>query len=184
MEIRISAQQLLLILQIFCWIVFVGISIEAGGIIFNMLYTSLYNPVGADFFYNRLNFSSLYHFDKGYLGVITFIMSIVSVLKATMFYLIIHLLNNKNQQLTTPFSHLVRKLILNIAFVTIGIAFFSNMGKNYTKWLVSQGVIMPSIEELGWDGTDVWFFMSMVLFIIAFIFKRGIQLQEDNDLTI
>jgi len=33
-------------------------------------------------------------------------------------------------------------------------------------------------------GADVWLFMGIVLLIIAFIFKKGIEIQSENDLTI
>jgi len=34
------------------------------------------------------------------------------------------------------------------------------------------------------DGADVWLFMALVLFVFAQVFKKGIELQNENDLTI
>jgi hypothetical protein len=57
-------------------------------------------------------------------------------------------------------------------------------GANYTTWLIKQGVVMPVIQDLRMGGADVWIFMSVILFVIAQIFKRGIEIQEENDLTV
>jgi hypothetical protein len=43
---------------------------------------------------------------------------------------------------------------------------------------------MPSIQNLKFDGADVWLFMGVTLLIVAKIFKRGIELQTENDLTV
>ena len=43
---------------------------------------------------------------------------------------------------------------------------------------------MPTIHVLKIAGGDVWLFMGVVLFVIAYIFKRGIELQEELDLTV
>jgi hypothetical protein len=33
-------------------------------------------------------------------------------------------------------------------------------------------------------GADVWLFMGVILYIIAQIFKRGIEIQAENELTV
>jgi hypothetical protein len=43
---------------------------------------------------------------------------------------------------------------------------------------------MPDTQFLRLGGADVWLFMAVVLFIIAQIFKRGIEIQSENELTI
>ncbi|NHM01293.1 DUF2975 domain-containing protein [Flavobacterium difficile] len=184
MEIKISSKQMLLVLRILCWIIFIGLCIEAGGILFNLFYTLLYNPIGAGFFWNQIDFSSLYQFDKGHFVVVTVIMSLVALLKALMFYLIIRITENKQLSITSPFNHSVRKFILLEAFISFGIGFFSNYGMNYTEWLANQNIKMPSIHVLKVVGGDVWLFMGVILFVLAFIFKRGIELQEELDLTV
>lgn len=184
MEIKISSKQMLMVLRILCWIIFIGLSIEAGGILFNLFYTLLYNPIGAGFFWNQIDFSSLYQFDKGHFIVVTGIMSIIAILKAIMFYLIIRIIENKELSLTSPFNHSVRKFILLEAFISFGIGFFTNYGMNYTEWLANQNIKMPTIHVLKIAGGDVWLFMGVILFVIAYVFKRGIELQEEIDLTV
>jgi hypothetical protein len=78
----------------------------------------------------------------------------------------------------------VRKFILLEAFISFGIGFFSNYGLNYTEWLANQNIKMPTVHLLKIAGGDVWLFMCVILFVIAYIFKRGIELQEEIDLTV
>ena len=111
-------------------------------------------------------------------------MSIVAVMKALIFYLIVKILHDKKLNLSEPFSKELRSLIINVSYLSLGIGLFSYWGIHYSEWLVNQNVKMPDIQHLGFGGADVWLFMSVILFVIAQIFKRGIELQEENDLTI
>lgn len=43
---------------------------------------------------------------------------------------------------------------------------------------------MPDVQYLGLGGADVWLFMGVSLFVIAQIFKRGIEIQSENELTV
>ncbi|MCG7860416.1 DUF2975 domain-containing protein, partial [Flavihumibacter sediminis] len=70
------------------------------------------------------------------------------------------------------------------SYVSFGIGLFANWGTRYTDWLEQQGISMPEIQYMGLGGADVWLFMGVVLFVIALIFKRGIEIQTENDLTV
>jgi len=43
---------------------------------------------------------------------------------------------------------------------------------------------MPDVQYLRLGGADVWLFMGVTLFVIAQIFKRGIEIQTENELTV
>jgi len=184
MEIKISTKQILNVLYILSWIIFVGICIDTGGILSNALYAFFFNPVIAQNFWSGIDLSSLFQFDRGYFLVETFLMSIVGIMKAIMFYLIIKIVHDKKLNLLQPFNKEVRKFIFNLAFLSFGIGLFSIWAANYAEWFENQGVKMPDIHLLKIGGADVWLFMSVILFVIAQIFKRGIEIQEENELTV
>ncbi len=184
MEIKITTQHLLTVLTVITWIIFIGVCIEAGGFLFNMVYTLAINPKGAEFFWNHLNFLSLYQFGKSHFITEMALINIVAVLRAIMFFVIVKFLYNKKLDLYKPFNMEMRRFILIIGYISLGISFFSTWGTNYTDWLVSKGVTMPSIHQLRIAGADVWIFMSVILFVIAQIFKRGIEIQSENELTV
>lgn len=181
---KISTQNILKFLNVISWIIFLGLCVEAGGIIFNSIFTHFINPVAANNFWEGIDFSALYSFDYGYFFVIVLLMSIVAILKALMFYQIVNALNYKKLNLSEPFSIGLRKVIVNIAYIVLAIGLFSIFGIGYSQWLAEKNISMPKVEKMGFDGAGVWLFMSIILFVIAQIFKRGIELQEENDLTI
>ncbi len=51
-------------------------------------------------------------------------------------------------------------------------------------WLTKQGFEIADLQSLHIGGADVWLFMAVILFVIGQIVKRGIEIQNENDLTI
>lgn len=181
---NISSKLILNILHIIAWIIFVGVSINAGGFVSNTIYTLTVNSNLAGHFWGNLNLSNLYQSETAYFITVTTIMSITSTIKAIMFFLIVKLLYDKKLNLVQPFNAEVGRFIFLLFYLTLAIGFFCKYGSDYTKWLTEKGILVPSLEELQLGGADVWFFMSIILFIIAHIFKRGIEIQAENELTI
>jgi hypothetical protein len=181
---KTSSNTVLKILYVLSWIIFIGVCIEAGGSIFSAFYTLVINPVNAATFWVGNDLSGLYKHDPGHFFVETLLISISSVMKAIMFYLVIKILHDKKLSMSQPFSKEVRDFILNVSYLAFGIGLFTSAGANYTEWLVTQGVNMPDTQHLRLGGADVWLFMSVTLFVIAQIFKRGIEIQSENELTV
>jgi hypothetical protein len=111
-------------------------------------------------------------------------MTIVGVMKALMFYLIVKILHDKKLNLSQPFNNETRGFISKLSYLSLGIGAFSFWGVNYTEWLVKKAVKMPAAETLNFGGADVWLFMGVILLVIAQIFKRGIEIQSENELTV
>lgn len=184
MEIRISSNQVLRILQVISWIIFIALLVDAGGIIFNVIFTFAYNSDNTEHFWGGANLKNLYEYDHGQYVVIGIYMGIVTVLKAIMFYVIVRFLSSKKLIVDTPFNPALRKFVLILSYISIGIGIFAHMGVNYSKWLAGKGVSMPDSQLLKLGGADVWFLMAVTLIVIAQILKKGIKIQTENDLTI
>ena len=179
-----STKLILKIMYVLSWIIFIGVSIEAGGSIFSAFYTLVINPINAATFWVGNDLSGLFKYDPGHFFAETLLISIASVLKACMFYLVINLLHNKKVNKSQPFNNKVRLFIIKVSYLALGIGLFTWWGVEYTEWLVIQGVKMPDTQHLRLGGADVWLFMSVTLFVIAQIFKRGIEIQTENELTV
>ncbi|MGL2963354.1 DUF2975 domain-containing protein [Flavobacterium sp. RSB2_4_14] len=184
MEIKITTNHFLKVLHVLSWIIFIGLCIEAGGIIFNTFFTLFLNPIAAKNFWHQIDLSSLLDFDKGYFMVTTFLMTIVAVLKAILFYLIVKILHDKKLNLLQPFNNDLKRFVANMSYLAIGIALFSNWGAKHNHWFLEKGISMPDDNSMGFSGADVWLFMGIILLVIAQIFKRGIEIQSENELTI
>ncbi|MBZ4033494.1 DUF2975 domain-containing protein [Flavobacterium sp. 17A] len=180
MKIKIETPQILKVLNILSWIIFIGLCVEAGMYIFNGVYTITINSYNARF----LDLLDLYNYSTSfYIQEISFI-SIVAILKAIMFYLIVKMLHEKKLDIVQPFTAEMGRFISYISYLAFGIGLFSFWAFKFNTWLISNGVQLPSLELLNLEGHSVWIFMAIILFVVGQIFKRGIEIQSEMDLTI
>lgn len=185
MEIKITTNQVLIVLQILSWLIFIGLCIEAGAIIVNTIITLFINPLGVENFWEGTEYLLiLYTFDQGHFIVITLTMIIVAVLKAIMFYHIVKLFTDKKLNVYQPFNMDLRRFMVKLGYLALGIGIFSYYGFKYSVWLTEQGVQSADLQSLNISGADVWLFMAVILLVIVQIVKRGIEIQKENELTI
>ncbi|MEP6682975.1 MAG: DUF2975 domain-containing protein [Parafilimonas sp.] len=103
----------------------------------------------------------------------------VLALKAIIWYVVFALL--LKLKLQTPFSMEVEKRLERIAFLLFGVWLVSSIfWKIYIYYLSQETGIKLSINEIG----DEYFFMAGMIYIVSQIFKRGIEIQEENQLTV
>jgi hypothetical protein len=183
MEIKIESKHFLWVLQALSWIIFIGLCIAAGGLLFNSVY-ALCKPVVAKNFWNGIDLSELYAFDKGYFMTQTSLVTIAATMKALIFYQIVSLFHDKKFSLSQPFNAAITSLVFKIAYCCLGAALFSFWGARFAARIKKQGVPMPDAELLRIGGADVWLLMAVTLLVIGYVFKRGTELQTENDLTI
>lgn len=180
MQIIITTRHILKALNVLAWIIFIGLCYEAGVWLFNPLVTMYYSESNVQY----PGIHQLYHADKGQYFTEIFLIVIPGVLKAILFYLIVKLLHEEKLNMNQPFTEPTRRFLQLAAYISAGIGIFAQWAVRYTHWLETQGAKLPSIETLSIAGGDVWLFMAVILFVVAQIFKRGIELQAENDLTI
>lgn len=172
------------VLNVISWIIFVGLCFEAGTFIFNAILLLFIRPADTSKFWLEVNLTELHHANESYYVTLISLMIIATVLKAILFYIIVKLFYDKNFNLSQPFNETMRRFILNAACLALGVGFFSFWGSNVAKNFILQGIKMPDVEHLRFGGADVWLFMGITLLVIAQIFKKGIEIQNENDLTI
>lgn len=183
MEIKITHRHLLLVLQVFSWLVFIGLSIDAGGYLFNSVY-AMYKPIVAEHFWKGANYKALYELDRGQFLTQTFLVGIVATLKAILFYVLINMFHDKNFNLEQPFQQAATRSIFLMAWISLGVAVFAHWGRSYSEWLHHKGIDMPNPANLGLTGGESWFFMTLVLMVIGQVFKKGMSMQAEIDLTV
>ena len=181
---KLNTTQILRILHVLSWILFIGLSIQAGGFIFNTFYTLVINPVDAGHFWAGIDFSGLYHYSHWHFLAEASLMCLVTMGKTYLFYLIIRILSNKKWSMSRPFSKELGQFVFKMAKTVLLIGVLSGLGIEYTIRLMEHGVNTPGIDALRFVGAEIWLFMGMALLVIAQIFKRGIELQTENELTV
>lgn len=182
--ITISTKQILRLLTVLAWIIFIIVCVDAGIILCSAILTLTVDPAWVKNLWQPVGLLGLYTYDSSHFFVLNLVISIVAVIKAWMFYLILKLLYNKKLNISLPFSREALGFIFKMCYCAFLIGLFSRCGLNYAEWLEVMGVALPDAEQLRLDGADVWLFMCVILFVIAQIFKRGIEIQSENELTV
>lgn len=164
--------------------IFIGLCIDAGGYVFNTLYVLFYNPIGVNQFWNRMDMSGIYEFNNWYFIFLLIITIVVSIIKCFIFYIIVKIFVDKQLNFTQPFNKTLGNYLVKITKLALSVAVVSNIGTRFYDWLIEQSISLPSVEQLRFDGDDEWFFMAVILYVFSQIFKKGIELQSENELTV
>ena len=167
-------------LHVVAYIIFIGLCIEAGGLIVNFFF-SLYKPEFVQNLYQKLDLTAMYKASKMvFFGIYCFIL-FISVMKACLFYIVIRLMHKMD--LTKPFNTFVSNQILLISYYTLAIGLFSFIARELTKNLNHYGFVPDQLNEF-WADSQAFIVMGAVVYIIATIFKTGVAIQNENDLTV
>jgi len=167
-------------LHIVAWIIFVGLCIEAGGLIVYFIF-SLYKPELVQNLYQKLDLSELYNRSQlAFFGMYGFIL-VISVLKAYLFYVVIRLISKLN--LSKPFSSYVADQITKISYFTFAIGILSNLARQIAQNLLHFGYDIDKLNQF-WPDSQAFILMAAVIYVIATIFSRGVEIQNENDLTV
>ena len=167
-------------LHIVAWVIFVGLGIEAGALIVNFIF-SIYNPEFVQNLYQKLDLGQMYVRSKGaFYGIYSFIL-FISLLKACLFYVVIELLWKLN--LEKPFNSLVSKQITQISYLTFSIGILSFLARQTAINLQHRGYVIDNLNEF-WADSQAFILMAAVIYVIAVIFKKGVEIQNESDLTV
>ena len=179
---KTKTKQILAILKVISWIIFFGLCIQTGAIIFTFIY-SFFNPLVAQNLYLGLDLSNLYNADIGNYTFIVFTLIILSGLKAYIFFLVVKIfltINFKN-----PFTMQVASLIASMSYFAFAVWIVSVVCNFYANGLITDGLEISEVNlQKFLGGGSEFLFLGMILFIISQIFIRGIELQSENELTI
>lgn len=168
-----------LVLYIIAWIFFIGLSIEAGGLIVNFVF-SVVKPEMVGNLYQKLDLTLMYQQNKWvFYGIYSFVL-IIAVLKTVLFYCVIDLLHKSD--LKKPFNSFVSQKILQISYFTFTIGIFSHIAKEIAKYL-SHHFDTDKLNHF-WVDSEAFILMAAIVYVIAVIFKKGIEIQNENDLTV
>ena len=167
-------------LHIVAWIIFVGLGIEAGALIVNFIF-SIYKPESVQNLYQKLDLSNMYNHGKwAFFSMYSFIL-VVSLLKAYLFYIVVILMHKID--LSNPFSSSVSVQITKISYFTFSIGILSYTARQTAKNLQHHGYAIDNLNGF-WADSQAFILMAAVIYVIATIFKKGVEIQNENDLTV
>lgn len=168
------------LLHIVAWIIFVGLSIEAGALLTNFVF-SIYNPEMVSRLYQKLDMSDMYQKSRWtFFSMYSFIL-FISILKAVMFYVVIQLLMKLD--LTKPFSMYVANKIMLFSYYALSIGIISHLARQVSKYLMHHDYKVDNLNQF-WADSQAFILMAAVIYVIGTIFKKGVEIQNENDLTV
>jgi hypothetical protein len=169
-----------IVLHVIAWIIFVGLCIEAGALVVNFMF-SLFKPEMVQNLYQKLDLSEMYTQSSwAYYCMYSFIL-IIAVLKAYLFYLLIMLISKLD--LLKPFNSVVSTQISNISYYTFAIGMLSFIARQTAKSMQHHGLETDLLNQF-WEDSSAFILMAAIIYVIATIFKRGVEIQNENDLTV
>lgn len=167
-------------LHIVAWVIFVGLCIEAGALVVNFIF-SLFKPELVQNLYQKLDLSKMYNLSKwAFFSMYSFIL-VISILKAYLFYVVIRLVSKLD--LSKPFNTFVADQITKISYYTFSIGLISLLAQQTAKNLLHRGFEVDTLNQFLGDG-QAYILMAAVIYVIATIFSKGVEIQNENDLTV
>jgi hypothetical protein len=176
---KTKTETILMVSKFLAFLGFIGYSIQWGSQLLTLV-SSFINPDWAKRTYEvDLNIFSIREQSIGFYVNAMCLTIAVSVLKALIWYVVFDLLSKLKLQ--TPFSMEVEKKLERIAYLLLGVWIVSNIfWKIYIYYLSNAtGIQLATI-----NSGDEYLFMAGIIYIISQVFKRGIEIQSENELTV
>jgi hypothetical protein len=162
------------------FLIFIGLCIEAGSLFINFIF-SLYNPEFVQNLYQTLNLNEMYELSKWAFFVMYSFILIISILKVFLFYIVLKLATKIN--LSKPFNNFVSRQILKISYYTFSIGILSYLARHTTKYLQLCGYNIDTLNQF-WTDSQAFILMAAVIYLIATIFSKGVEYQEELEETV
>lgn len=173
---NVSTLQIIRIMHVIAWVVFIGLLIKAGAILF-VYVMSLIKPEVSSDLYQGLDMSALRQYDLWHYSLIVSFIVALPLMKAQAMFYFITILGKVDLQF--PFKMELVRLLEKLSQLLLGIWLVGILDSMYTKWL------RKFIDEVpaSWNGSE-FIFIAGIVFVISQIYKRGVEIQTENDLTV
>lgn len=168
--------RILRVMRVLAWLVVMGFVAQAGAMLISFG-VSWVNPGAARNLYMGLN---LYVLRQSYLGhyIMLFIVMVALLLmKAYIWFLVTKTLSGIT--LANPFKMQVAQILERISYISFGTWLLALLGNIYTAWLEKT-----TGGEFEAGAADEFLFMAGLVFIFSQVFKRGVEIQSENELTV
>jgi hypothetical protein len=176
MSTKTKTETVLVVMNVIAWIAFIGFMIEAGAILVSYG-VSVANPDAASKLYKGQDWFNLRQYDFWYYTGIISLKAAIFMIEAYIAFIIIKVLSSI--KMTNPFTMEVAKKLENIAYTLILVWVVVLIYNGQLKWL-SKDVVGLQEKSL---SADMIVYAGLV-FIISQIFKKGVEIQSENELTI
>lgn len=171
-----KTREILRILKLIAWIAFFAFAIFTGSILISYI-VSINSPEGAANLYEGFNLVELYQYNFWLYSLMILIILLFSILKATVWYMIANIISKI--ELNNPFTKKITRRLEIISYTLFTIFILGIVVKIYVAILKNS--VNPVMVQIHYGE---FLFTAGLVFIISQIFKRGVELQSENELTV
>lgn len=158
------------------WGVFIIFLLQTAAMVVSYI-SSLSYPNASYDFYLDLDLSYLYNQSVSHYSVLVLFIVIQMLIKISVVAFIIKML--KDLKIDSPFSFLIARSIEIISYLIISLWVIIWITNFYSAWLVEQNLSLEASST-----TLEFILLAGVLFIFAQIFKKGVEIQSENEMTV
>jgi len=173
---KTKTEKLLAVMNVLAWLTLAGLLVKAGA----MLITygvSLANPEGAKNLYRGLNVYGIRQFNIWHYTLTVFFLVAVVLLEAYITYLVIRILSKI--KMASPFTMEVSKVMERVSYFMLATWVVAMLYDAHMSWLLKK---LPGLQLNLIPGEFI--FLAGVVFVFAQIFKKGVEIQSENELTV
>lgn len=173
---RTRTESILIIMNVISWVTFIGLMVKAGALLFTYV-VCIINPDASGLLYQEVIRYDVHMFSTfQYTSLVSFA-AIYLILQAYVAYLVIKVLSRI--QIANPFTTEISNLLEKISYYIFGTWIVATFHNGYVK-VLSKSIQGLRIEDISTE----FIFLAGIVFVIAQVFKRGVELQSENDLTV
>lgn len=176
--INMKTEKILEILKIVAWITFIGTAVVSSIQIIAFAISFISPDTAKHIKWTNMNFANLrINHVREYVFVNSFLI-IIAILNVQVWQKVKDVLTKIN--LKNPFSMEVALLLEDIGQLLISTWVVGYIGENYIHWLAKHIDGVSGGLEISFQ----YLFCAGIVYIISQIFKRGVELQEESELTV
>lgn len=165
-------------LSLLAWISFVGVSIEAGGLLVNFV-VSLIKPEIVENLCQKLNLLDLYTDQKIlFFGIYGFILPL-AFLKSVFFYRVITLL--QKLKMSNPFTSYLTSQIAGMAYFSLTVGAITYLAGQIAESMFVQDFVREQLQAF-WSDSGAFILIGGLIYITAISLKKGVRIQNEDDL--
>jgi hypothetical protein len=175
-KFQTRTEQILSVLKIIAWVAFFGFVVQAGAYVISYV-VSFSRPAGAQNLYMGIDLLELRNHSVFKYSTLIAAWVALLVMKANIWYRVARIISLI--KIESPFTLELTRKLEKISYLLFSISILGYLGSTFAGWLGEKAQQFQN----DWDAGE-FLFMAGLLFIVSQIFKRGVELQSENELTV
>ncbi len=175
-KFQTRTEQVLTVMKIIAWIAFFGFVVQAGAYVISYV-VSFFQPLAAKNLYMGADLLELKNHSVFKYSMLIASWVALLILKANVWYRVARIISLI--KIETPFNVEITHKLEKISYLLFSISMLGYLGSTYAGWLGE----MAEQFQTDWNANE-FLFMAALMFVVSQIFRRGVEIQSENDLTV